>query len=302
MPKKWKFLVAFCFIMMIFPPVFIWGPFQKKQPFLRIPIIFSHKTPCINVEIEGSKYLFQLDSGFFDYFSTHKKEVIEKINNKTPLEPTTWFDIKGNSYISPAFSVKKINIETFKISNATILEESSSFILDGSYLHPLKNPPHENNAELDETFGRIGVRTLRTLDYWLIDFRKSSIFAIRDIEKIKKIPGFSFKGFSEVPLENIRSHAVLCIETDFGTKKFILDTGAHRSVMAPPSEQHSNHQILKTNKFLIGNYNLGETELYLFQPAEDFLCDGFLGQDFFQKHAVYLDFKKNRAWIQVECK
>lgn len=277
--------------------LFIWRAFQEKKAFLRIPIIFSHKKPCINVEIEGVRYLFQLDSGCFDCFSTHKKEVIEKIKNKTPLNSVNWFDVNGNSYVSPTFMVDKINIETFEISNAIIQEENPFFILEGSHLNPSENPSREKDNGLEIISGRIGIKVLRVLDYWLIDFPSSSIFAIRDIEKIKQVPGFSFEGFTEVHLEDIRSHVALLVETDFGIKKFILDTGALRSVIAPPSERYLNHQILKTSRFSIGGYDLGETELYLFRPAEDFLCDGFLGQDFFQKHAIYLDFKKNRAFI-----
>lgn len=301
MQRAGKFFVILGLSLVILISLLTWKLFQvqEKQPFLHIPIIFSHGKPCVHVDIEGNKYLFHLDSGAFDCFATHKPEVIEKIKHKTSLDPTTWFDFKGNSYLSPTFEVKKICIETFKIYNATILEENPSFILNGSYSNSSNNSFCENNTELEEISGRIGIQILKVLDYWLIDFPKSSIFAIRDIEKIEQIPGFSFEGFIEVPLETIRSHAALAIETDFGIKKFILDTGASRSVMAPPSEQYLNHQLLKTNRFSIGNYDLGETELYLFHLTKDFLCDGFLGRDFFQKHAIYLDFKKNRAWIQV---
>jgi len=291
---KW-ILFGSCFISSLLITLFIWGPFQQKKDFLRIPIIFIKEKPCISVNFEGASYLFLLDSGSFDCFSTHKKEIIENIRNKTTLDPVTWFDIKGNQYSSPSFLINKVDIETLQISNATIQEESIEFISNGSHLSPDKGAKKE---VLEKISGRIGIEALKCLDYWLIDFSRSAIFAIRNLDKLKNNPHFSLDGFTEVKLEDNPKHILISVETDFGIKKFILDTGASHSVVAPPSKNHSNYETVKTNRFIIGGYDFGQTELYLFHPEENFSCDGFLGRDFLSKYPIYLDFKKNRVFIQ----
>ena len=287
-------MIAFSLIIALAASLFVWRSFQPKAPFLRIPIVFTDGKPCINVKLEGSEYLFQLDSGSFGCFSTHKKEIIEKIKNKTALEPTKWMDVKGNEYLSPTFTVKRIDIETFQMFNAIIEKEDLNFIANGSNL---TSSVFEETNRLENISGRLGIRTLRVLDYWLIDFPHSAIFAIRDIEKIKDIPGFSFEEFTEVNLEKNKNYIMISVDTDFGPKRLILDTGASHSIISPPSAEYSNHQILKTDRFVIGDRDFGKTEFYLFHPAEAFSCDGFLGRDFFQQHAIYLDFKKNRVFI-----
>jgi hypothetical protein len=289
---KWRLLSALCLILLSVS-LFVWGPFQKKRPFLRIPIVFLEDKPCINVNFEGAIYPFHLDSGSSSCFSTHKKEIIEKIKNKEALEPVTWFDVKGNEYLSSSFLMKRVDIETFQVTNATIQEEDPSFTLIGSNLTP---SIWDKSKELDAIFGRIGIRTLKSLNYWLLDFSQSSLFAIRDIETIKNIPGFSFDGFTEIHFEENPKHVVISIETDFGVKKLILDTGASHTVITS-SEEHSGLEKTKTDRFVIGGHNFGETELYLFSIDKHFACDGFLGRDFLYKHAIYLDFKKNRAFI-----
>jgi hypothetical protein len=155
----------------------------------------------------------------------------------------------------------------------------------------------EMNKELADIAGRIGAETLRALDYWLLDLPNNELIAIRDIEKIKNFPGFSFDGFTEVALGDIRPHIVISVDTPLGIKKLAIDTGAFCSILSPPSSEFVNHQILKIDPLVIGETKFGVMEFYLFKLPEQCKFDGLLGRDFLEKHAVYLDFKRNRAFI-----
>jgi len=272
--------------------LYVWGPFQKR-PFLRIPILFLGERPCVLAKIENKEYLFELDSGSPNCFSM-QQEVLDKIKNKTAAPPRSWSDINGNNYISPSFTIKDISIESFEMWNVPAFREEKKFVMDGCKV--IKQPFQSNGCIMHQ--GRIGARALRILDYWLINFPKSEIVAIRDIEKIKRYPEFSFDEFVEVSLDPKEIQLIILAETDFGVKRLALDTGAWRSVLDLPSAAFSDHQSVKTNQLVISNQDLGGMEFYLYKLPEDFKVDGILGLDFFQKHAIYLDFKNNRAFIK----
>ncbi len=294
--KRWITFFLFA-IAIIAVPLLIWRPFQSKRLFLHIPIIVSHGQPCVRGSVEGKSYLFHLDSGASDCFSMNR-EMLQTIKHKTLMGTKTWRDVNGNEYTTPRYIVQEIDINTLQISNATVIEESVDFLFKGSKLTPFTQSNEEIKRELADIAGRLGPKTLRVLNYWLIDLPNSTLIAIRDIEKIKDIPGLTLDGFTEVPLEKITPHIVISVDTDIGTKKLALDTGAFRSVLTPPSEEYTNHEMLKINQLTIGQKSFGEIVFYLFQLPADFAFDGLLGRDFLQNHAVYLDFKQNRAFIK----
>lgn len=287
---------AFFLIALIATSLFVWGPFLLERPFLRIPIVFLQEKPCIRTHIEENEYLLELDSGSSGYLSLNQ-EVLDKIKNKTTTENRKWEDINGNKYESLAFSIEEINIGTFEIWNAIAFTESSDFINNGCKLIKQQKSKEIPNNTLDKIQGRIGLKILRILDYWLIDFPNSELVAIRDIEKITNKPGFSLSEFTEVALEQSENQIAVIAETDFGIKKLALDTGAYRSILNFPSKEFSNHQIVKSDHLIIKNKDFGGIEFYVFEIPQAFKIDGILGLDFFYKHAIYLDFKNNRAFI-----
>ena len=69
-----SFLVAIIFC--------IWNLFPQKRDSILIPIeILQTGMPCIQIEIENKKLLFELDSGSDSWLSI-KKEWLEKTKNK----------------------------------------------------------------------------------------------------------------------------------------------------------------------------------------------------------------------------
>ncbi len=70
----------------------------------------------------------------------------------------------------------------------------------------------------------------------------------------------------KVPLEKSNNHIVIPIETDFGIKKFCLDTGVDKTILCLSSLgiSASNHLNITTKKFIATDHNFGDVTLHLF--------------------------------------
>lgn len=258
---------------------------------MKIPIYFlKPDIPCINIEIEGRKFLCELDSCGDFYFSL-KEELLNSIKNKKlNIGTLTTHDIKGNKYIRPMSSLNFVQIEKIWFKDVAVVEESMEFLAEGSILKPpicglIKK-------SLTEIAGRVGASFFRANDYWLIDFPHASLYAIKDIDEFKKAEGSHFAGFVEVPLEWVDSFLVIPVMTDLGMKKLALDTGASHTVL-----RQSEQLVFNSREFTIGDHNFGEIQLHSFSIDSFFEFDGFLGRDFLREHAVYLDLKRMKAFI-----
>ncbi len=294
--KTRRIIIAPIFLTLSLSLYLLYGSFQGKEPILNIPIIFSQTgIPCTQVTIDGNKHLFELDLGGDFYFSI-SKDVLSIIKNKKPNGSRKSCDIKGNTYISQVTAVELIEISKIKINNVPVVEEQIEFLLDGSVL----NPPIVEKKKTDrlKIRGRVGNRFFKGIDYWLFDFPNDSLSAIRNMDEEKKTSRFSCKQFTEASIEQTDPLIIIAIETELGVKKFALDTGASRSVLRTPTEfLDATHKIYTTDHFKIGGHDFGSIPLYLFDMNPLFQCDGFLGRDFFQNHAVYLDFKNKKVLI-----
>lgn len=291
-----RLVIVSAFLIIAVSVYLLYGSFQRKEPFLSIPIFFSQTgIACTEVTIEGTKYPFELDLGGDFYFSI-SNNIMSIIKNKKPNGLRKSCDIKGNTYDSPVTAVELIEISKIKINNALVVEEQLEFLLVGSVL----DPPMLEKRKTDrlQICGRVGNHFFKGINYWLIDFPNSSFIAIRNIGDEKKRPRFFSKNFTEAILEQVDPLIVIAIETEMGVKKFALDTGASRSVLRPPTEfVDATHKIYTTDHFKIGGHDFGSIPLYLFDMSPLFQCDGILGRDFFRNHAVYLDFKNKKALI-----
>jgi len=297
--KSTLFASAFLFLAMSLYLLF--GSFRKKEPTLFIPILFTETgIPLIEVTIEENRYPFELDLGGDFYFSI-ANEVMSSIKNKKSNGAIKSCDVKGNLYDSPITSVDLIEINKIKVSNVSVIEEKEAFILEGSVLNlPLVEKTKTDRLQI---LGRVGTRFFKGIDCWLIDFPNASLVAIRKMEEEKKSARFSPENFIELSLEKTDPLIVIAIETDFGVKKFALDTGASRTILRTPDELlDAKGQIYTTTHFKIGEHEFGSIPLYLFDISSRFQCDGLLGRDFFRNHAVYLDFENKKGYIEKKKK
>jgi hypothetical protein len=142
--------------------------------------------------------------------------------------------------------------------------------------------------------GRVGLAFLKSNDYWLIDLPNASIYAIRDLKAFEKATNVHLTDLVETSLEWAHGLLVMPVQTDLGVKKLVLDTGASHTMIrcAEPG-----CLSLKTREFKIGECDFGERSFKGYPLDPFFKVDGFLGRDFFQEHAIYLDLRQMKAFI-----
>ena len=278
---------------------------HPPKDFVRIPIEFLPigGQACIAMEIDGNRFLVQLDSGGTGL--SLAKKILEKIPNKIQDGTSVHYNFRGKEYTKQRYVVHSVQIgKNITFQDFPVLEENYDLIADGVRISTRTSSSDEPKISesrkdlLAKISGRIGSIFLRGLNYCLIDFKNSALYAITDPESFKNNPQFSLEGFTEVPIESNQPHIVISVETDLGIKKFELDTGATISFLRfPPSDPHLKHQFFTSKKFNVNGTDLGPTKLLYIELTPKAPIDGTLGRDFFNKHAVYLDFMNNRALI-----
>jgi hypothetical protein len=294
-----KLITSFLIILVVFAGVYSFN--HRHRDFVRIPIEFLPigGQSCIAMEIDGNRFLVQLDSGGTGL--SLAKQVLEKIPNKIQDGVSVHYNFRGKEYTKSRYVVHSVQIgKNITFQDYPVSEESYDLIAYGTRISSSDVPKISASRKdfLAKVSGRIGSKFLRSLNYCLIDFKNSAFYALPDSESIKNNPLFSLEGFTEVPIESNQPHIVISVETDLGIKKFLLDTGATISFLRfPPSDPQLKHQFFTSKKFNVNGTDFGATDFLFVELTPEAHFDGALGRDFFNKHAVYLDFKNNRALI-----
>ena len=295
-----------CLFLFLVVIVMIAIPFlhHKKEvqgdSFVKIPIRFVPllNTPIMNVEISRRKYSLNIDLGTSHNVILDKK-VLDKIELKESLENLLWFDLKGNEYHSPQFRIPKIQIgEKSQILEAVASEESIDFIAHGSQVLPDYFFLHKGISALYSTFvdGRIGWSVFQR-NVCLFDFPSSEFLIAKDMLSLTRNAGYSLEDFAHTPFEIQDCGVILSIKTDFGEKKFLLDTGSTWSLIHGPSIEREKGQFA-TNTFIVGGVDLGKHKFRIDSFSDQFSFDGILGVDFFRSHSICLDFHNHIAYIK----
>ncbi len=266
--------------------------FSLLQPYyLVIPIEFlnSYQIPCTSIEIEANKYQVEIDLGAKTALSLHK-DVLEKMKKK-PCGTSRRMDFQGKKYETPLYSISHVKAGHFSLKKVQTQEESQRFVNKA----PIIKEKKENRYA-----GRIGRNFFAGKNIFL-DCSHRVLIACKKLEALEK-NGYDTKIMIPVPLKTTVNGIVIEIITDFGTKKFVLDTGttvsAIRSTNLSQQRIKCGLPVVETAMFSIGGIDFGQRELYLLDINQDFnAMDGLLGMDFLKDHAIYLDFVKEIAYI-----
>ena len=258
-----------------------------------IEFIAESGLPKTTVEIEGSPYSLMIDLGSSDVLSL-SSEILAIIHAKTPLEETYFVDIKGNEYKTERFLIPEIKLGRMRAYKITVTEESYDFLTDGSLIGHHQRPKEEIAKAKPGSIGR-GLFEKNTNLF--LDFHNGIVYGCNKLDNRKK-NGYQIQKMVSVPFElNHRSGIVLQAKTDFGIKRFMLDTGASRCLLKPSSSQEQM-QFYQSSLFRIGKKEFGPQEFLLFEIDSSFdNIDGIIGMDFLKEHVIYLDFKKKLAHI-----
>lgn len=196
--------------------------------------------------------------------------------------------IKGNRYFSERYQLPEIKISTAIVSGATVDEENNDFIND-AFISPQKPLGHYLESALIQ--GSIGWPVFKNYDC-LFDFPHSNVIIAENRAVLEKETSYIFENFDQIPFTLDISGIILSIQTELGTKKFMLDTGSPRSFL-------KDKQLAKENESSL-QLKMGSRtwEFHFFEFADVFSCDGILGIDFFKKNILYLDFHNHIAYIK----
>jgi hypothetical protein len=254
--------------------VLLFGCFNNKgAKVIRVPLEFSSEFPIMKVEIEGNSHSLILDLGSSCEFAL-KSDVLESLSKKERLGAHTTVDLEGGEHTASKYLLQRIRIQNGEVIH-TVVEE-------------------DGDIAQNEISGRVGRNVLQTCNL-LLDFSRSFLFLVKDFEDLKS-ENYLPEDFKEVPFSLTRWGAVFNIETDFGAKRFFINTSAPLSGIRAQEKQQ--HEKINTSKFKIGKVDLESTDLSTVNISSALHdIDGYLGMDFFKKNIIFLDFEKGRALI-----
>ena len=248
---------------------------------------------AIQAKINDSPYLFEIDTGSAQDLQMHKS-LLDIIETKEFFKLSEWRDVNCKSYKTPVFILDKIEFEQFSIQRPSVREEPYEFSSIG-----------EDSSSILGIDGRVGIPVFRAGKFWVFDFPNSCLWWIKGFETAKKHKEIVLDNYivaDILPVESLkRSHLVIWVETDFGKKKFAIDTCSEMSVLSPDDKKVIPPQKSISKKFKIGTHDYGKQELTLFRIFDEKFSsfDGILGIDFLKNKRVILNFETNQIFISL---
>lgn len=269
----------------------------KPQNIGKISLYPIDKAYSLRASIGDSQGFLMLDTGATDHIDL-SPAAIEKIGVSEPIGTFTWYDVNNNKYVSDVFQSKSdIHFDKFVVHKPTVKLEQEDFLNKGSSIKGPPNPTRARNTHLSN-MGSINATTLRAGKYWLLDLKEPSLWFIKDLSKAFSRNEISREDFIEVDLLKNFEHLVVSVQTDFGVKKFAIDTGAEVSSLSPTGA-NTKVEFINSESFVMSGYDFGSQSMLTFSIfGENFdAFDGFIGLDFLEKHRIIFDFEKNKAYI-----
>ena len=195
---------------------------------------------------------------------------------------------------------------SYVLENATASMEDIYCLKQGSLL-PLKEFSDEVTLILKERVqklrGSVGREFFQKGKFHkgklLFDFLQGALFIVNDEKFLKN---YCLEKFAQAPLEERPEGFVVTLETDFGPRKFSLNSGADMSFIRRSLAEHkaieelpSGLQLVTSDHFSAGSIDLGYQKLGLYDLREGDI-DGILGIDFFMR-TIYLDVEAGKAYF-----
>ena len=261
--------------------------YRKKNGFMTIPISFvgRFRRPVVLGKIEGQKYKLLIDLGCANPIELQPR-CFDQIQYKIEIPACTVFDINGISHISNGFHLKKVSLGKIKVTDVDCFVDNESFIRSAKY-STSNSKEKEISERLANIDGRIGYPIFEHLCCYF-QVRRSKIHFARSVKDFT----FDSNKFHVVDL-HFNKWWTIDVQTDFGLKRFLLDSGSTRSVL----RSDTGVRLVRSN-LKVGNLDLGNRKILLYPINERYSLDGILGMDFFQRHDLVFDFKNRKLFIE----
>ncbi len=298
--KHIAFLIILLFLVV--SSLLVWRFFSLKNHYA-IPIHFLNyfDTAYATAEIEGQKYCLTFDLGM-SFPCDLKKEVLEKLK-KQYAGMNNSVDIMGNEYEDPIYFIPKVKIGKAVFTDMLIREGSDDFLQRGVANSGEKKEKEEYEKKIVGFLG-LGLFFRTKTPVLFLDLSNSSVFMIKNIFRFHE-GGYDLKKMVKIPMERKNGCLSIEVETDFGKRKLLLDTGTTLNLINPSvvldkveNLPEPKSAFFSSSKFQIGDRDFGSEDFYLYPISPAFgQIDGILGMSFFRKYAVFLDLQNNVAYI-----
>lgn len=224
--------------------------------------------------------------------------MIQKIENKKFKDKVRFFDVVGNKYPVARFGVDELRVGPgLSIYDFDVYEENVDFVTKDL---PGDRPKSwygkfQDWVDLVWIDGSIGW-PIFTKGASLFDFPHSAVYLAKDLKILEEEGVFSPDCFIKVPIELTEFGFVLIAQTERGSHRFLLDTGASHSIYRDFEATSRTATLLTVN---VDGHDLGEWEFIFFPFTTEFSeCDGIIGIEFFQAHEMCFDVEGKSLYLR----
>lgn len=263
----------------------------------RIPVTFStSNTPVIEVSIAGKSYPLELDLGTKSLMSLSKQQLSSI--DKTVDGTVEWRDIKGHLYQAPSYKISRVQWGDIVLSDVVAREQSSEFLANVTLWND------EREESVSEEIGALGRPILEKHNLFL-NFPDSEVVVCNSFSKLAKMKPSC--RWLKIPLDVTPKGVFVQIGTDLGEKRFVIDTGATKSILNRSlaegrvcGQERHGLDTFTSATFVIGEKDFGSQTLLLIDIASELReFNGLLGMDFLKQHAVYIDYRNHAAYLAL---
>jgi len=282
------------FILLIGSILIVLFIYNSQKPAIHKINFDACNAPIIELALDGNNYSMKLDLGAKTSLSIYQEE-LDKLKKKN-YGSTHWVDVKGNKYTTQRYLLPKVKLHNVSLYDVFIEEEPPCFS-DNAKLWE----DEEDALNAYKGVGRIGYLLLKRM-HVILDFPNAQALFC------EKSRGFSINPISlqavAIPFELSSYGIVVLVKTDFGEKRFLIDTGSTITLLREKPEnalflQKNGLDVLTSSKFVIAGKDFGNKELFFFELSPQFNgIDGIIGMDFLKQHMLFLDFEKNILYLK----
>jgi len=270
--KRRKYILLLCIIIgLISIAILAWNFFTLGYYSCFNVSYGKYDRPLINAELQGKKYTLGLSIGSrFPLFLP--KEILNTVD-KQPQGLEHWAGIHGIKHEAPSYLIPKLKIGNLELKNILTYES--------------------NNEDYGILGGFLGEKF-----NLLVDFCQHRVIACDTFSKLQ-IKGVVDKNWIPIPFELHHGGIVFQTDSDFGPRKFVLNTGFMVTYVRSSLISSNNPFPFASSPLVIGGQPFGN---FTFEPIDlpeelDGI-DGFIGMDFLKEHPIYFDYTHKIAYFE----
>lgn len=226
--------------------------------------------PLIMTELQGNHCMLAVGIGARFPLSLHQK-TLDRIIDKKLQGTTTLHNINGERQEAPSYLIPQLKVGDLIVKNVIAYQ-----------------------SEADD-YGTLG-KFLGGEFNLLLDFPHSRIIVCDTFSKLQAKKAANSR-WIRVPFEMHRGGIVFHVDTDFGTRKLAINTTCRFTHLHSFFIPAGKSSVLSS--FALRGQQLGCVTFQSINLPEGLSeIDGFIGMDFFKKHAIYLDYTHKVAYIE----